>query len=382
MVHRPVIAIVLILAVAGCGQKPATNSTTPGGSGPAPTQPVPSESVLSASQITRDYATDGKGFNAKYKGKVVVVEGLVTSPDAIDEGKHWTILAGYEKPGDPVCYKVNCAFVGKDQDKAAGLAFDSWIKVRGQCLAHSDTRSAVCLLECTLLDVEARVSLPLLPSEKAISVGDAQLAMEYAADEMAADKKYGTRAVEIDGTVHSSGYPATELYLLGTFDLKKMSGRQVYCQMAPAARAKAEVLTPGQKVKVRGRCRSAGKVVFIENAELTHVGVDPALPLTAAGLTEAYAKGEEAADKRYKNQQVSVEGVVAEVGKTTDMQPIIFLQGFDGQAAKPLRVEAILPVSDTKPVAGLTKGQKIQVKGECVGKKGDNVLLWYVKVLR
>jgi hypothetical protein len=151
-------------------------------------------------------------------------------------------------------------------------------------------------------------------------------------------------------------------------------------------RDKVEALTPGQKVKVKGRCKGQGDGFIVQSAIVTEVGPDPAVPVSATQLTQDYAKGAAAADKKFKGKTLIVEGVIADLGKTPDSglgsQPIIFLLGFDEKSLKAARVEAVLRDTDPKPVAGLAKGQKVKVKGECVGKMGDNVALRFVKVVK
>ena len=42
-------------------------------------------------------------------------------------------------------------------------------------------------------------------------------------------------------------------------------------------------------------------------------------------------------------------------------------------------VAAMFPTTDPVSIA---KGQKVRLKGRCVGKKGENVTLWYVKLVK
>src|SRR5437016_3112167 len=106
LIPRLVAVLALSAVLIGCS-KPApsgSNQPAPAGSGPAKTepdktQPSTSEPGLTAEQLTKEFAADadGKAFDAKYKDKVITIVGVVTSPDAVADGLHWTILGGSRK---------------------------------------------------------------------------------------------------------------------------------------------------------------------------------------------------------------------------------------------------------------------------------------------
>ncbi len=353
--------------------------------GPGPGKPsVPKSGLeqLSAEQLTQVYATDPKGFEEKYKDKVIVVEGLVTSPDVVDDGLHWLILAGYKKAGDPVAHQVNCTFVAAFQDMAARLPRGSKVKVKGKCQGHKATMFAARLTECTLLEGKVAAQEPALTGT-ALPLTDVQLAREHDTGGLATLKKYTGQVLEITGVVLSA-YP-TDLYLKGTYDTQQSKGRQIYCRMAAASQEQASELTRGQEVKIKGRYQTEGNAYLIANCELVWTGPDPAVPVTAMQLTQEYSKDAAVADKTYLEKQVLVEGVIAELREDkTGFEPraVIVLESFDEKAARPLRVQAVFPNSDKKPVANLAKGQKIKIKGQCVGVKDGSVTLWYIKIVK
>src|SRR5262245_34163805 len=142
-----------------------------------------------------------------------------------------------------------------------------------------------------------------------------QLAKDYETDGAAANKKYTGKWVEVEGAmkfvlVLPSG--DVNITLVGfNPDPNKFGGHTVRGIPPAEEREKLKGLVPGQKVKLKGKVdrANAGFIELVPCA-LVAIGPDPAIPVTADQLTEAYAADTKAADAKYKGKWVFVEGVV------------------------------------------------------------------------
>jgi tRNA_anti-like len=97
---------------------------------------------------------------------------------------------------------------------------------------------------------------------------------------------------------------------------------------------------------------------------IVSIGPDPAIPVTADQLTEAYAADTKAADAKYKGKWVFVEGVVLELRPD---EASVILAGAGKKDGNSLRVSASYPDNRKKDFAALKKGDKAKIKGECGG---------------
>jgi hypothetical protein len=258
------------------------------------------------------------------------------------------------------------------------------VVLRGKCLASTPTGHTVEMTGCQLVEYTDSTG-ERMTEGKTIAVSDVQFAREFEDDEKAAIRKYRNQILEVDGVVLSTA--PTELLLKGSFDSAAGKGKRIFCRMAGASQAKASKLSVGQSVKVKGRCeQSAGNgPVPLSWCEVVDAGHDPALTVSAAALTQAYAKDADAADAQYKNKELFVEGDFVAVHEDKSgfaPHPLIVLAGADERGAMTLHVEGSFPNSDHQALAGLKVGQKVTLKGECRGRVGNAVVLAYVRVIR
>lgn len=380
--------VAALVLTSGCSKNTPTTSAPAPGAAPRATGPQSSspgakekeaardEPALSAKDLAAAYG-DPKEFDAKYKGKEVIVEGQVIEADAVmSDGYLVMLLAGAPAPAN-----ITCKFVEAEQDKASRVPDNSRVKLKGKCAGHKDTFANVFLEDARLLSVKEPPPEPPVEG-KGIAVTDVDLAKAYDNDDAAADKQYKEKVVEVDGTVLNA--TGRDVFLKGAFDSATFKGKQIMCRMAPPAREKAALLTVGQRVKIKGAClQGVGGSVLVWAGELAEVGPDPAVAVGAAQLAQEYARDPKAADQKYKGKQLLIEGTVAEVTAHKPdalLRRSIVLEG-DPKAEKPLPVEAVMPNADPRPVAKLAKGQKVKLKGECQGLTGDKVTLWFTKVI-
>jgi uncharacterized protein (TIGR03067 family) len=116
------------------------------------------DKVVSTTDLAKEYATDAAAFNRGYKGKTIVVEGVVEDAavrDLLSKDKHgkkrWVMLRGYHKPGEPVSHQVRCEYAPDFEDLRIGYK----VRVRGTCQGHRETLYAAELRDCKLVKVFA-----------------------------------------------------------------------------------------------------------------------------------------------------------------------------------------------------------------------------------
>ncbi len=103
---------------------------------------------------------------------------------------------------------------------------------------------------------------------------------------------------------------------------------------------------------------------------------DPSYMLSADQLYSEYNNNEVAADAKYKGEVVVVVGIVQDIGKDILGNACVVIGGsgfLDG-------VQCTFAEGEESSIASLSKGQRVQVKGEVAGKMG-NVLLEKCRLL-
>ena len=135
---------------------------------------------------------------------------------------------------------------------------------------------------------------------------------------------------------------------------------------------------------MKGECNGGALVHFVDllNAELTVVGPDPALIVSAEQLAEDYGKDATAAKAKYGDKWLLLTGTVVEVKKGKSGADFVVLQGFDEKSAKPIRIEAAYPLEGKRFFEKLTKGDKVTIKGECGSLAAGVVAVNYSRVIR
>jgi uncharacterized protein (TIGR03067 family) len=113
------------------------------------------DDTITAMQLMKDYADSAAGFDKKYKGKVITVEGVVAlTAVKKNEGDKTTYLMmlAYTKPGTTEEYRVRIEESGPDFE---GIRAGLKIRVRGTVGGHSELSIAAELTECKVLKVYA-----------------------------------------------------------------------------------------------------------------------------------------------------------------------------------------------------------------------------------
>jgi hypothetical protein len=198
----------------------------------------------------------------------------------------------------------------------------------------------------------------------------ADIAKEFEMDKATAAKKYQDKIVELDGVVNfiTDRKLDAVVTLFGyKADPMKPNERFVMAVFDKPENSKVLELVKGQKLKFRGKGPGefAG-FVSVNGCTVVEAGPDPTIKVSAADLTKAYATDEKAAEEKYKEKVVLVDGVVVEI-KKGGFGDTLILEGFDEKSDKPVRVSAGIPAEKKEEFAALKKGDKVKIKGEFSG---------------
>jgi hypothetical protein len=215
------------------------------------------------------------------------------------------------------------------------------------------------------------------------------LAKEYADDKAKADARYKGKTLEVDGSLrmivfHALGSPTVAV---GEFEINpnQFKSLRVRAAFEPKSVEAVAGLTTGQKFTFRGKCNgAAGDTVDFLDSVFLKAGDDPAVKVSAAELTKAFATDEKAAREKYEGKQVAVEGKFVEAKKEPTGAAAVVLEGFDEKAAKPWRVVAAYPADQKERFQGLKKGDTVKIKGECAGKSfgGEGVVVNFSRLVK
>lgn len=235
------------------------------------------------------------------------------------------------------------------------------------------------------------------PKAKPVVVDAATLIKDFRSNHEQVFEKYGGKRLEVEAVVYDEERPAApgKPLVLKLVQVDRPDSpliEPIVCQIEPDSEdyGKAFLLSPGQKVTVQGRYEQAqpkgGSVTFAPHlfqCGLAAVGPDPAVAVTAAELTKAFATDPTAAAAKYKEKPVVVEGVVAQLEHIADKDLkldsyTVRLEG-TGKDGKPARVEIFNATSD---VAGLKKGQTVKLKGKCVYGNDETVGVLFRRLLK
>jgi hypothetical protein len=221
---------------------------------------------------------------------------------------------------------------------------------------------------------------PEASSEPEFSVTAEALAREYETDSAAADRKYKGKWMLVEGPMEDvelspSGYVTVTLKGFALEANKDRPGHIVRGDFLPTETGRLADLTPGQQIQFKGKCDGAFKgeeahdSPFVEflGCQLVVVGPDPSLPVTAAQLTGEYVRNEKAADAKYKDKYLVIEGTVVELQEKDGLLAIL-LEGHDEKSPAPIRVAAGYSEHRRDQFAALKKGSKVNIKGACAGR--------------
>jgi hypothetical protein len=134
-------------------------------------------------------------------------------------------------------------------------------------------------------------------------------------------------------------------------------------------------IRPGQRLTFKGRCDGdhGGFVEFLE-CVLLEAAPEPTAAVPAARLTRDFVADEIAADGRYKDRALLVEGTVAGVKEDGGARRLL-LEGHDEKSPVPVRVLVAFPEQHREQFAPLKKGDRVRLRGQCAGLLLGEVLI-------
>jgi hypothetical protein len=218
------------------------------------------------------------------------------------------------------------------------------------------------------------------PQGPPVEVGSEQLAKEYATDRGAADAKYKNKLLQVKGTVVSAdpSFTRNRIYLSG-FKEKPTSSpidAPVRCAVRPQLLDKVPLLSRGQQVQVTGKCTDGGALgVNLADCDFKELEPSSVITISAEALTKEFAADKVGADKKYKNQEMIVEGTVADVALQRPIPRAVLA----GQAPWTVAFETGLK----EELQQLKMGQKARIKGLYEGQLSKSqVIFTSVSVLK
>jgi predicted Zn finger-like uncharacterized protein len=220
------------------------------------------------------------------------------------------------------------------------------------------------------------------PPGPLIAVTAEELAREYKDNEAAANDKYKDKWLIVEGKVLDvvSGAPdektkanTVQVQLVGVKLPRDGGDFAVRCEVRPEDSRAGWDVTRGQTVKFRGKCTGGGTVltfVGLSSCRLDSKGPDPALVATAAQLVTAFTQKADAANEKYKDQEVlirnarfvSVNGDLAVFSASTK--------------AGGIKIQVNFNFNQRKRLEGLAPGNLVSFRAECGGLFGDTVAMY------
>ena len=102
-------------------------------------------------------------------------------------------------------------------------------------------------------------------------------------------------------------------------------------------------------------------------------GQEPAFVVTAFEMAAEYKENEVAADAKYKGKLVEISGTVDTIGKDIADTPYIAF-ATENQYEIINRIQCMFGRNDTEALSGVSKGQKITLRGEVSGALGNIIV--------
>jgi hypothetical protein len=229
------------------GSTPVTQSPPPTPQSPTggrrPPADAPPALTVAPGELTKDYNADEADADKRYKDKVleisgVIQEGFLSAPDAVERD--------VSVEGDEPTHFIFCRFVASAAPRVTNLTKGQQIKLRGKC---AGMRMPVFLIDCELIDVGPDPAAPVTAAE---------LAREFAKDKKAAEEKYKGKQLLIEGVVVRTEVEERGIrraYLEG-FNENADQSILINAGFHYAQLKDLVGLKKGQKVKLKGECRS------------------------------------------------------------------------------------------------------------------------------
>jgi hypothetical protein len=195
------------------------------------------------------------------------------------------------------------------------------------------------------------------PSGQAdFSLDVAQWHAEFANDPTAAVEKYKGKVIEVSGTVEFVSEDPLEQ--VGCVYLK-VDGPPLQDRCATTDKKPWLKVSPGSKVKLRGKVPEFGLPRDLVGAEIVEAGADPAVVISAQQLANEYAADGKSATAKLDDKWAHVEGEVIEKTTSNDCAVLLRLKGENDVA-----VSCCFGDRNKKPAEAVKVGTKVKVFGQ------------------
>jgi|GEM_PF-1425081 len=203
-----------------------------------------------------------------------------------------------------------------------------------------------------------------------ITITAVALDEEYDSNEIAADKKYKGKTLEVTGKVQritrDDKPDKVTVELTGTPD------STVDCHFDRDQQGNLGDVAVGQQVTIRGKCR--GKVRSFVTLETCSIAKEPEkkpepkagppLPVTAETLESDYDRNVVSADAKYKGKVLEVTGKVMRIGRNQPGKVTVEMESENG-----LPIEFDFNTKETQaPLSTISAGDMVVIRGTCRGK--------------
>jgi uncharacterized protein (TIGR03067 family) len=120
-----------------------------GGSRPA-AQDKKQDDAVSAEELTKVYDKGAAEFDKAYKGKAIIVEGIVSLSGAKAGAKSYLMIDGFRKPGESYVHRMRC----EETADFEGIRAGHKVRISGTVQGHSEI-SVAELRDCKVVKVFA-----------------------------------------------------------------------------------------------------------------------------------------------------------------------------------------------------------------------------------
>lgn len=339
-----------------CSKSPSDSDV--GKSNPAPAKPKPAKPKLvkpdfqlTVDEYVADFKSDQKAAAKKYQKKVVELTGEVT-------------LSGRSF----IDFKSKGSRFGRLHCTTKDL--QPWLRVsQGQHAVIRGIYKGYVVGGISLYNVEI---IKVTGESTAVQTTAEELATEFTKDQKGTDAKYNGKQLFVTGTLRLTDASDREVII------ESNNGR-VGVEMSAALDLR--YLKDGQKVTLAGRYRvfrtdnslpQIDRAVVVSPVQRANVDpprmVDGVPHFTADELAVMYRKAPREFVSRYKQQQIQVEGTLANVMRDKNGGVEMSFKNSVGH-----EIGATFPAYDRKVTASLAAGQKVTIQSEYGGVGAQSV---------
>lgn len=343
---------------------------------PSPSLTTPADVIISAVQLDTEYEQNTIAADAKYKGKIIEVTGVVFR--VTDELKKFRLTV--ELNGSPGS-TVDCDFDTSEKASLTALTPGVSTTIRGKCIGRRtiDGDKWVTLEKCVIVPPESKTNMTPAVTGDVVKVKATDFTDEFRQNSATADAKYKGKTVEVTGEV---SFVIAEDRLDSEVKLKGVPTFEVEGNFGTGKKAAVGGVKSGTTVTIRGKYkRKFGNAIQMSDCtfvtEEKATGPKPengvgAVKLTATDLAKAYDGDADAADKLYKGKVLEVSGKVYRNKLYIQPEnPAVCL----GLKELTLEVECRVSAKVKTELVAINLGNAITFRGKCLGVEDDLIIL-------